>query len=125
MIAADSSTLIAYIQGDAGPDANRLDAALGEDDLVLPPVVLSELLSDPALPARHRTLLLGLPVMRILPDYWIRAGATRAALLSRRLRARLAHTLIAQSCIDHDVPLITRDRDYRHFAAHCGLRLAD
>jgi predicted nucleic acid-binding protein len=29
---------------------------------------------------------------------------------------RLADTLIAQSCIDHHVPLITRDVDFRHFA---------
>jgi len=34
----------------------------------------------------------------------------------------LADTLIAQICIDHDVPLITRDKDFRHFAKH-GLRL--
>jgi hypothetical protein len=31
---------------------------------------------------------------------------------------------IAQSCIDADVKLITRDRDFRHFATHCGLKLA-
>jgi predicted nucleic acid-binding protein len=45
-------------------------------------------------------------------------------LLARRLRARLADTLIAQSCIDNDVALITRDADFRHFAKYCGLRLA-
>ena len=26
--------------------------------------------------------------------------------------------------IDHDLPLITRDADFRHFAKHCGLKLA-
>jgi hypothetical protein len=31
-------------------------------------------------------------------------------------------TLIAQSCIDHDVPLITADTDFRHYAP-LGLRL--
>jgi predicted nucleic acid-binding protein len=36
----------------------------------------------------------------------------------------LGDALIAQSCIDHDVPLITRDTDFRHFAKHCGLKLA-
>jgi predicted nucleic acid-binding protein len=36
----------------------------------------------------------------------------------------LPDTLIAQSCIDHDVALIARDEDFRHFAEHCGLRLA-
>jgi predicted nucleic acid-binding protein len=41
-----------------------------------------------------------------------------------KLRARLPDALIAQSCIDHDVALITRDRDFRYFAKYCGLRLA-
>jgi predicted nucleic acid-binding protein len=31
--------------------------------------------------------------------------------------------LIAQSCIDHDVALITRDADFRHYAAEGGLKL--
>jgi hypothetical protein len=36
---------------------------------------------------------------------------------------RLARTLIAQSSLDHDVPLITRDADVKRFAAVVGLRL--
>ena len=31
--------------------------------------------------------------------------------------------LIAQSCIDHGIPLITRDRDFRAFAEAAGLDL--
>ena len=27
-------------------------------------------------------------------------------------------------CVDHDVALITRDTDFRHFVRHCGLKLA-
>jgi predicted nucleic acid-binding protein len=36
----------------------------------------------------------------------------------------LADALIAQSCIDHEISLIARDGDFRHFAKHCGLKLA-
>ncbi|WP_371454829.1 PIN domain-containing protein [Brevundimonas sp. LM2] len=53
-----------------------------------------------------------------------RAAATRRTVLSRRLKARFADSLIAQLCLDHDAALITRDGDFRHFATHCGLRLA-
>ncbi len=60
MIAIDSSTLIAYIQGDRGADVEALDAGLAAGDVVLPPVVLAEVLSDPALHARHRALLLAI-----------------------------------------------------------------
>jgi hypothetical protein len=55
--------------------------------------------------------------------YWERAGLLRAKVLARRRRARLADTLIAQSCLDHDVELIARDRDFGPFAELAGLRL--
>ena len=51
------------------------------------------------------------------------AAETRARILAKRLRARLADTLIAQTCIDHRAPLVTRDRDFRHFSAHAELDL--
>ena len=124
MIAVDSSTLIAYIQGQAGADVELLDQCIGTNELVLPPVVLTEVLCDPALPAEHDALIRTLPVLDILSGYWLRAAENREKLISRRLRARLGDTLIAQSCIDHDVMLIERDGDFRHFAKHCGLKLA-
>ncbi|KAB2855424.1 MAG: PIN domain nuclease [Bauldia sp.] len=124
MIAVDSSTIIAHIGGARGSDIQALEAAIAGNGVVIPPVVLCELLSEPALPPVHRDMIVNLPVLELRPDYWIRAAATRAAILSRRLRARLADALVAQACIDADVPLITRDRDFRHFARHCGLKLA-
>jgi hypothetical protein len=124
VIAADTSTLIAFLQGDRGADVTRLDASLAASDVILPPAVLAELLSEPRLPSEHRAKALALPLLELLPDYWLRTAGSRATLLSKGLRARLADALIAQSCIDHDVPLITRDGDFRHFARHCGLKLA-
>jgi predicted nucleic acid-binding protein len=35
----------------------------------------------------------------------------------------LGDALVAQSCIDEDVPLLTRDRDFRAFAQAAGLNL--
>ena len=87
-------------------------------------MVLAELLSEPNLPPAHRANVLALPLLEPLPDYWLRTAGARASILSKGLRARLADTLIAQSCIDYDVALITRDGDFRHFAKHCGLKLA-
>ncbi|MHB8420480.1 MAG: PIN domain-containing protein [Myxococcales bacterium] len=57
--------------------------------------------------------------------YWERAGLLRSKLLARRLKARLADTLIAQSCLDGAVPLLTRDADFRHFAQWAGLELVE
>lgn len=124
MIAADSSTIIAYIDGRTGADVELLDRSIVNDEIVLPPVVLAEVLCDPKLPASHDALLRTLSVLDIDSGYWLRAAETRKKLISHKLRARLGDTLIAQSCIDHDVPLITRDTDFHHFAKHCGLKLA-
>jgi hypothetical protein len=101
-----------------------LDRNISNNEIVLPSVVLTEVMCEPALPATHAAQIRTLPILEISDGYWLRAAETRAKLLSRKLRARLADTLIAQSCIDHDVALITRDSDFRHFAKHCGLKLA-
>ena len=123
MIAVDSSTLVAFFAGDVGRDTDWLDQALALQQAVLPPVVLTEVLSAPGLDRETATLLRGLPVLDIRSGFWERAAETRARILAQRLRARLADTLIAQTCIDHRVPLVTRDRDFRHFSAHAGLDL--
>jgi predicted nucleic acid-binding protein len=122
--AVDTSTQSAFIQGERGTDVEQFEARLPSSDVTQPPVVLTEWLSEPHLPAKHRAVVLDLPVLELSDDFWIRAAATRALLLAKRLRARLPDTLIAQSCLDNNVALITRDTDFRHFAKHCGLRLA-
>jgi predicted nucleic acid-binding protein len=123
MIAADSSSLIAHLSGATGDDVAVLDQALSDHLLVLPPVVLVELLSDPKLPKAVSAFLQALPMLEIEDGYWSRAGMLRSKALSKGRKARLADTLIAQSCLDHDMPIIARDRDFRVFAAVAGLRL--
>jgi predicted nucleic acid-binding protein len=124
MVAVDSSTFIAYLAGAQGRDIDLLVASLREGEVALPPAALVEILSDIDLPAHHRSAVQNVELLEVLPDYWQRAAASRAIVLSKKLRARLSDTLIAQSCLDHDVALITRDGDFRHFAKHCGLKLA-
>ena len=124
MIAVDSSTWVAFIEGDSGSDVQLLDEALGDQQVLLPPAVLSELLSDPKLPANIEKILLGLPLIEIEEGYWQRVGTLRAKLLAKKRRARLGDALIAQSCLDRGIVLVTRDRDFRAFAEAAGLELA-
>jgi predicted nucleic acid-binding protein len=123
VIAADTSSLVAFLEGDAGDDVEMIQTALDEHQLVLPPVVLTELLSDPGLPAPVRALLTALPQLQLEPGYWERAGLLRAKVIKQRRKARTADALIAQSCLDQSVSLITRDRDFHHFAKATGLPL--
>ena len=116
MIALDTSSLVAYLDGSSGKDVRAVDLALEQHQAVLPPVVLCELLSAPRLPKRARTFFEQLPLLGVLDGYWQRAGLLRARVLAKGHKARIADALIAQSCLDHDVPLVSRDRDFRHFS---------
>lgn len=124
MIAADTSTWVAFLEGDSGNDAQLLDKAMKERQLVMVPVVLTELLSDPNLPADVIEILSEVPIVEIGRGYWQRAGVLRSKVLAKGRKARLGDALIAQSCVDHGIPLLTRDQDFRAFAEVASLELA-
>ena len=123
MIAVDTSTWIAFLQDGTGEDAQLLDQALEDRQVVMPPVVLTELLSDPKLPSGIAKTLSEVPRIEIESGYWQRAGGLRAKVLAKRRKVRLGDALIAQSCIDGGVPLLTRDTDFQAFADAVGLDL--
>lgn len=121
MIVADTSTWVAYLEGDAREDTQLLDRALEDQQVLMVPVVLTELLSDPKLPSSVRQTLLEVPLIEIGSGYWQRAGALRAKVLAKRRKARLGDALIAQCCIDGRTPLLTWDRDFMAFSEAAGL----
>ena len=123
MIAVDTSSMIAFFQGDEGEDVKILRENIEVGNIVLPPLVLTELLSDHKLPMEILKLLIELPLLEIKNGYWERAGRLRAKILAKKLKARVADTFIAQSCLDNKVGLITRDGDFRKFAELTNLKL--
>jgi len=123
VIAADTSSWIAFLEGSSGEDVQLLDRALADRQVVMLPVVLTELLSDPKLPSDVVETISEVPMIEVAPGYWQRAGALRAKVLATRRKARLGGALIAQSCIDQGIPLITRDRDFRAFTEAAKLNL--
>ena len=123
MIAVDTSTWIAFLQCDGGSDTELLDRALVDRQVLMAPAVLTEVLSNATLPFEVAETLCALPLLEVRPGYWQRAGALRARVLAQRRKARLGDALIAQSCIDHEMPLLTRDRDFQSFADAAELDL--
>jgi predicted nucleic acid-binding protein len=123
MIAADTSTWVGFLEGGEGADIELLDRALADRQVLMVPVVLTELLSDAKLSSEVARTLSEVPLVQIETDYWQRAGMLRAKVLAKRRKARLGDALIAQSCIDRGISLITRDRDFRAFAEASGLAL--
>lgn len=122
--AVDTSSLIALISGERGRDVDLLIETLPKKTVRLPPIVLVEGCSNHKTRVRMEALLLPMPQLELLPDYWHRASRLRADILAKGLKANIADTLIAQCCIDHDASLITRDEDFRHFAKYGKLKLA-
>ncbi len=123
MIAADTSIWMAYLGGGWGKDIELLDKALGDRQVLMVPVVLAELLSDPKLPVSVAKILAEVPLIVIRPGHWERAGTLRAKVLAKRRKARLGDALIAQSCVDRRISLLTRDREFRAFIEAAGLDL--
>ena len=123
MIAADTSTWVAFLAGEVGWDVEILDKALSDRQVVMIPAVLAELLSDPKLSSDVEEQLCDVPLVQIEEGYWRRAGKYRAALLAKGGIARLGDALIAQGCIDGGVSLVTRDGDVQAFAAGTKLTL--
>jgi predicted nucleic acid-binding protein len=123
MIAADTSTWIAFLEGNQREDAQLLDKALADRQVLMIPAVLTELLSDPGLPTEVAETLAEVPMIDIEAGYWQRAGALRAKVLLKRRKARLGDALIAQSCVDRGIPLLTRDKDFRAFLDAASLSL--
>ncbi|MFC5345728.1 PIN domain-containing protein [Brevundimonas staleyi] len=123
MIAADSSILIDAMQGLTGARIQLLHDAIRTDMLRLPPPVVTEILSFPRA-AIGLSQFGAYKQLDIEAGFWERAAASRRALLERGLKAKLADALIAQCCIDANVPLLSHDTDFRHFETHCGLKLA-
>ncbi|MGA2559674.1 MAG: PIN domain-containing protein [Terracidiphilus sp.] len=121
MIAADTSTWISFFEGEQGDDVLALARALESRQVVVPPPVLTELLSDPELSASVAQTLMELPLVAMKDGFWHRAGKLRAKVLARKRKARLGDALIAQCCIDADIALITRDGDFKAFSAVLNL----
>jgi predicted nucleic acid-binding protein len=123
MIAADTSAWISFFEGGEGDDVVALTRALEARQVVMPPPVLTELLSDPELSPSVAQTLLEVPLVPLKDGFWYRAGTLRSRALARKRKARLGDALIAQCCIDANIPLITRDADFKGFAETLKLSL--
>ena len=124
MITADTSTFIDLFRGRETAETHQLADGLRRKTFRLAPPVAAELLSFPGDQGDLLPMLARLKPLPITEGFWERVGTNRRRLLALGLKAKLADALIAQCCLDSDAELIASDRDFRHFAAHCGLKLA-
>jgi len=124
LIWADTNCIIAYLAGDDGSDIEFLDKLLRRGAVAVPPVVISELLSDPALPPDAELVISAFPVLATREGYWQRTGRFRARLAAHGYKAGLGDSLVAQICLDYKTPLLTRDKGFGRFSKVAGLKVS-
>ena len=123
MIAADSSAVIAWMGGLDDSSTQFFQEKWLAHEILLPPAALSEVLSSRHMSDFMARDFLNAPLIPLTEGYWWRAGRLRSKLLRAGRKANLGDCLIAQTCIDAGMPLLTRDRDFEAFAALSELRL--
>ncbi|MBI2202511.1 MAG: PIN domain nuclease [Candidatus Rokubacteria bacterium] len=127
MIVVDSDVWVDWFNGVDVPTTRRLAHGLGNEDVGVTALILTEVLQGLRLDAAFdeaELVLTGLPLVAL--DV---AGHVAAARLFRTLRRRgvtvrgTIDCLIAQACIAVDGELLTSDRDFLRIAEHSALRL--
>jgi predicted nucleic acid-binding protein len=124
VIAVDTSVLVDWLDEIDSLEARRVSEFAQNGDGVVAAVTITELLSDPRGVRMLDAALVAFPILPITNGYWERAGLLRAKILKAGRKTALGDALIAQACIDSDVPLLTRDTDFQSFAKIGGLKLA-
>ena len=128
MTLVDTSVWIDWLRHGDRPATLRLDRLVDEDDLVLAPVILQELLMGArgaaqleALRAHFDKMAVLMPTRRTFAD----AGSLYARCRWAGITPRSPHDcLIAQTAIEHGVALLHDDRDFELIAeVEPGLRL--
>ena len=117
-----------YFNGFESPHAERLERALAdEEDVAMLPLIIAEVLQGFRTEtgfAAARDLLVDLPAIFPPLESYI-----EAARLYRRLRKEgitvrgTIDCIIAQTCLEHDAELLSRDTDLDPIAERTGLRL--
>lgn len=129
MILIDSSVWFDYFQGRDTPEAERLDALIGTEELATGDLMLAEVLQGFAGDddfEQARKLLANLQLIVIGGiDIGVQAARHYRALRAKGVTVRKTiDTIIATRCIADGYALLFSDRDFVPFVRHLGLRSA-
>ena len=124
-LVVDTSSWISYLAHQR--EERRIEDALDDGRLHLPPVVAAELAAG-KLTHRQRTrlheLLAELPLVVCDLRHWLRTGELRARLASKGLSVSTPDAHVAQCTLDLDADLLSEDAVFAPVSLHPGLRLS-
>jgi predicted nucleic acid-binding protein len=129
VLVVDSGVWIDYFNNAAHPAVDQLDEVLGHGEvrIVVPDLVLFEVLRGFRTERSLREARLLLDELDVEPLGGVELARTAAAHYRDLRRQGVTirsgiDVLIASFCIEHDYALLHRDRDFRTFETHRGLR---
>ena len=126
MIVVDSSVWIDFLNGRSTPQVGRLRGQLGIEEIVVGDLMLCEVLQgvDSEQAAEEVEALLRRFEIVAMAGEAIAVAAARNYRSLRRRGITIRKTidlLIGAWCIEHRVPLLHNDSDFRPMARHLGL----
>ena len=122
MVLVDTTIWIALLRGHANAQVEQLRQLLLDGEALVSPVILQELLQGAASPEQMEKLrahFLRLPILisKAAVATHVAAGALYARCRWNGITPRSPHDcLIAQTAIEHGVPLLHDDRDFEQIA---------
>lgn len=126
MIVVDSSVWIDFLTGRATRPVAALQAALGEDEILVGDLMLCEILQglgDDRAARRVESLLRRFQIVPMVGEAIAVAAARNYRLLRQRgvTVRKTIDLLIGTWCIENRRPLLHDDRDFRPMVKHLGL----
>ncbi len=119
----DTSVWIDFFRGSTIP---ALEDALAGGMVVMPPIVVTELISGARTARDRRTIadLLDRLALHETPrSHWIQAGMLRRDMRAAGVAVSTRDAHVAQCALDLDAVLLSRDAVFRHIADVVPLRL--
>lgn len=123
MICADTNIYIEFFKGSQSKVTEALHKAFEDQQLMMNPFVLSELLSSPKLPKDIENYLLAIPRLQIVEDFFERAGFLRRKIYIKGKGVSIEDVYIAQICIDNVIPILTYDQDLMMISENSSLKV--
>lgn len=126
MIVVDTSVWIDYFNGVNTFETDTLDTALGNREILIGDLILTEVLQGFRREAdfiQARQLFDAFPLVTMLgPELAVRSAEHYRALRARGVTVRKTiDVMIGTYCIAHDLPLLYADRDFDPMVQYLGL----
>ncbi len=127
MIVVDTSVWVDYFNDSITPESDALDEALGQQEIILGDIILTEVLQgfrEDDHFVRARRLLQPFPVVTMLGSALAVSSAEHYRVLRKRgvTIRKTIDVIIGTYCIAYGLPLLYADRDFDVMVRYLGLQ---